>query len=357
MPLGAVGESPSPASGLHDAAGGLGHAGFAPRRMTVAFALPPRARTTSGRPRLVGVEIEFAELDVAESAAVVAAALGGEVRRRTEYEYDVAGSSLGDVAVELDSSLLKKMALEREGKDESWLERLPGDVLAAVSRQFVPLEVVTAPIPIDRLGETEALVTALRDAGARGTEASPLFGFGVHFNVEPPGLEASELLAYARAFAVLERWLRLEVDVDDTRRLAWFIRPWPRRYVQRILAADYAPGLETLIDDYVERNPTRNRAFDLLPLLAHLDEPRVRAVVDDPLLSPRPAFHYRLANSRVGDPSWSLADEWAHWVAVERLANDPDRLDAMAARLRRRLEDPFPGALDGWEEDVARWLG
>ncbi|OBX33760.1 putative amidoligase enzyme [Halomonas elongata] len=38
-----------------------------------------------------------------------------------------------------------------------------------------------------------------------------------------------------------------------------------------MLDPDYQPDLRTLIDDYLEYNPTRNRELDLLPLFAYLD--------------------------------------------------------------------------------------
>ena len=91
--------------------------------------------------------------------------------------------------------------------------------------------------------------------------------------------------------------------------------------------------LERLIDDYLRHNPTRNRALDLLPVLAHLDRDRVLSQAEGKhLVKPRPAFHYRLPNCMVDEADWTLASEWNRWVMVERLAGDPERLGRMSRR-------------------------
>jgi hypothetical protein len=101
--------------------------------------------------------------------------------------------------------------------------------------------------------------------------------------------------------------------------------------MRRLVAPDYWPGLSAFIDDYLDANPTRNRDLDLLPLLLHLDEPRVRAALPDEKINARPTFHYRLPDARVSDPGWSIAPDWNRWVAVERLAAERSRLDAAGA--------------------------
>ena len=54
--------------------------------------------------------------------------------------------------------------------------------------------------------------------------------------------------------------------------------------------------------------------------------------VEDPhLVKARPAYHYRLPNCLVDEPTGRSRREWNTWVTVERLAaNNRDRLDAMA---------------------------
>src|SRR5690606_29497891 len=118
------------------------------------------------------------------------------------------------------------------------------------------------------------------------------------------------LLAYLRAFFLLYDWLYEESEIPIARKVAPFIHDFPPEYVAHVLNPDYAPNLETLIDDYLRFNPTRNRPLDMLPLFAHLDRERVFAQpVERELVKARPTFHYRLPNSMVDDPKWSIADD------------------------------------------------
>ena len=112
------------------------------------------------------------------------------------------------------------------------------------------------------------------------------------------------------------------------RRALPFADPFPRTYVRKVVDPNYQPALPQLVDDYLEANPTRNRELDLLPLFTHLAPERVRAKVADALIKARPTYHYRLPDTRLSDPAWSLIVEWNRWVEVEHLAAD-------AAALRR----------------------
>lgn len=103
--------------------------------------------------------------------------------------------------------------------------------------------------------------------------------------------------------------------------------------------------MDQLIDDFITDNPTRNRELDMLPLFAHLDEDRVRARVDDPLIKARPTYHYRLPNTNLADPEWGVLTEWNRWVIVERLAAAHNR--------RRQLADTY---LQRNPEDFMDWL-
>jgi len=57
----------------------------------------------------------------------------------------------------------------RTGRETTAIERHAGSI-ASIAWQIVPLEIVTPPIPLDRLDEVDDLVAALRDAGAHGTD-------------------------------------------------------------------------------------------------------------------------------------------------------------------------------------------
>jgi hypothetical protein len=76
-------------------------------------------------------------------------------------------------------------------------------------------------------------------------------------------------------------------------------------------------------------------------------------VVGDPLVKPRPTWHWRLPDSRVGAPGWSILPAWERWVEVERLASDPWALTELSALWRERWR---ADALEDWPRIVQRWL-
>ncbi len=75
----------------------------------------------------------------------------------------------------------------------------------------------------------------------------------------------------------------------------------------------------------------------MLPLIAHLDEDRVRRAVDDPRIKSRPTLHYRLPNCDIDNPDWNLDSSWRLWLEVEKLANDPQRLETFCREYQREL--------------------
>lgn len=308
--------------------------------------------------RRVGVEIEFAGLPVEAAADRVVAVLGGTKTVRTDYVIEIGDTDLGEFLVEVDFELLKRLGQARAeaeqapGVVDQWSE----EMLASLARQVTPCEIVTAPIRFDRVTELDTLMDALRQAGARGTDDALVYAFGVHFNPEVTGLDVNDILPTMRAFAVLHDWLLVRLQIDPVRRLVPFIKPWPAAYVARILASDYRPDMSRLIDDYLEHNPTRNRALDMLPLFAHLDRDRVRAAVEDDKVKSRPTYHYRLSNCRIGDPEWRLSDEWRQWLAIEALAGDSEKLAAMSEAYLELLGRTVGDLFADWSGKVERWM-
>lgn len=299
---------------------------------------PPVRSNARGEPRSVGVEIELTGLDVAAIADTVARLFGGTVARETDYLARVA-TELGEFRVEVDLHLLQRIGRSRaQPSGDTGVVAALRDAVAAVAERIAPFEVVTPPLPVVALPQVDELVHALAAAGARGTDAGLLYALGLHLNPEVPAATAPVIHAHLRAYAILEPWLRARSGVDVSRRLTPFVDPYPAAYVQRLLAEDVAPPLWRLIDEYLRHNPTRNRGLDLLPLFSTLDRERVAAAVPDPRVKARPTFHYRLPDSRVGDPGWRVTDEWRRWLMVEEVAASPTQLarlaDAYTATLR-----------------------
>ncbi|HYF53229.1 MAG TPA: amidoligase family protein [Salinarimonas sp.] len=311
------------------------------------FDLPPILATEDGSARAVGIEVEFAGLSAEGAAAVVQEALGGTIEQDDPHAFRVRGTAIGDLSVEIDSRLVHPTKTRHNLIAEVG-SRL-ASLFGAATSHVIPCELVTGPLPMTQVHRFDDAVDALRRAGARGTQDGAFYAFGLHFNPQAPGSDVAAILPILKAFVLLNAWLRRQVAPDATRSLMGFADPFPAPYVRRIAEPAYAPDLAAFIDDYLAANPTRNRDLDLLPLLTHLDEARVRAVLPDEKIGARPTFHYRLPDARVSDPGWSIAPDWNRWVAVERVASDPDRLERLGAAYLA-----FPGDEKSWADRAER---
>jgi hypothetical protein len=310
------------------------------------FAKPPRLHNAEGRMRMVGVEMEYSGPTAEETARALATDLGGEIIMEDPHAFRVKGCSICDMSIELDSRML------HPHKDGTLLGGVVPKIAAWIGNAasvLVPCELVTAPVPIDRLHEVDRVIATLRRLGARGTQDGALFAFGLHFNPETPAKDARTIVSFLKAFVLLNAWLRKQVAPDPTREMLGFADPFPTDYMRELVAPDYWPDIPAFIDDYLAANPTRNRDLDLLPLLLHLDEARVRTVLPNEKIRGRPTFHYRLPDARVSDPGWSIAPDWNRWVVVERLADDPERLETLCLTYLA-----FEGEEKSWADAVER---
>jgi len=317
------------------------------------------------------VEIEFSGLDVAQVATIVRSELGGVIEISSPYEQVIRGDDAGPWKVELDYRYLKELgrrhaaedrgasAGEASAGDESasttLLEDLTEPLVRLGAEVLVPVEVISPPLPMSRLADVQRLIDGLRRAGAKGTGASVTYAFGMQLNPELPALDARTITGYLQAFLCLYDWLLRQAAIDPTRKLTGYSAGFPTAFVRQVIGREYRPTLTQLIGDYLEANPSRNRALDLLPLFAHLAPEQVAAVNDDPRIKPRPTFHYRLPNSEIDDPQWGVHVAWNDWLEVERLAADPERLRRMCARYSEVLSRPLGSILSDWAEEATRW--
>ncbi|MCB8822991.1 amidoligase family protein [Microvirga rosea] len=293
----------------------------------IAFSLPPALLNEAGETRTVGVEVEFAGPSAEETARTLQKALGGTVIEEDPHAYRLDGSSIGSIAIGLDSRMLHPSP---NNNKLGFLPRLASWFGSAAS-YVIPCELVTEPIPFDRLREVDQVLSILRGIGAKGTQDAPFYAFGLHFNPEIPRQNARTAAAFLKSFVLLNSWLRREVAPDRTRDILGFAAPFPEDYVRRIVSPDYWPEIDEFIDDYLIANPTRNRDLDLLPLLYHFDCVRVRKALPNEKINGRPTFHYRLPDARISDAGWSIAPDWNRWVTVERLAEDHEHLNAVGS--------------------------
>jgi hypothetical protein len=304
------------------------------------------------------VELELGGLELDTAARVVVAHLGGFLEERGRYEKEVIGDQAGPWTVELDFTWLKELGRRTRDPEAPFtpFEEAGENALRSATEWLVPIEVVSPPLSMERLGEVEGLIERLRQAGAQGTGGALLYAFGLQMNPEVPATDVATLLGYLQAFLCLFDWLQQRAEIDLTRRLTVFVDPFPKDYVRRVVDRDYRPDLSSFIDDYLEANPTRNRALDFLPLFLHLDAKRVRAAVDDPRVKPRPTLHYRLPNCEIDRPGWGLRPIWADWLQVEHLVAESDRLRSLCDAYVEFLDRPFGGLLQNWHEKVTPWI-
>ncbi|MGB5812382.1 MAG: amidoligase family protein, partial [Polyangiales bacterium] len=315
---------------------------------------PPLSSNPEGEPRRTGVEVELNKVTVAQICEAIQGVFGGDVEFDTEYEAKVVTPS-GKFDVLVDA----KWALKLAGPPEDEVQQGDDDdtpvsdrILKSLADLVVPLEIASPPLPVTAFSDLDRVVDELGAMGGRGTNDSLLNAFGVHFNPELPGFEAELIVRYLQAFVIMQDWLLQTIEIDFTRRATPFIDRFPTDYATLVLDAGYQPSIETLIDDYLLHNPTRNRALDMLPLFAHLDEQRVRQALPEEKINARPTFHYRMANSRVGEPEWSISLEWQAWLEVEKLVVKPELLRDLAAEYRTLLGKPIDSLFTNWGAEV-----
>lgn len=327
----------------------------------MAFKLPPRTQTEKGAIRRVGFEIEFGGVSLSEAAATIHSLFGGTIQQKSAFNFIVA-TPYGEFHVEADARFLsekkyqkyvQKMGIKADSKMVGHLEK----VLEKVTGVLLPFEISTPPLPLDNLYPAEMIRQRLCEKSAQGTRTNLFAAFGCQLNPELPDFEVGTVLSYTRAFLLLFDWLREESQITLARDIAPYINPFPQDYISLVLDSSYNPNIDQFIYDYLFYNPTRNRPLDLLPLFSFLNKDLVyRFDVEKHLIKPRPTFHYRLPNSEIDDPSWTLALEWNKWVEVEKLSIDTERIGRMSQDYFDSRESHVLFVRSHWVEKTRRWL-
>jgi hypothetical protein len=297
-------------------------------------------------------------MDLDTTAQIIMSLYGGSHHRESNFKQEVSGTEIGTFYLKMDARALTDKSyeevLERFGIDgrNKKVEELVEKFAALV----VPYELGLPPVPIDQLHRVEPLRKALFENNAKGTKASPILAYATHVNAEIPAQNADTVLRYLRAFILLYPWLWEKAEIAIRRRLASYIDPYPDDYVKLVLNAGYKPDAVRLIDDYHQYNPDRNRALDLYPLLSSLNKEHVASKGDIGNVKPRPTFHYRLPNSMVDDPDWSLAKEWNQWVIIEKLAANPEKIASIGEDYLRLESKTRIGFFQKWVSRTEEWL-
>ena len=300
------------------------------------FPALPFETTSDGDERLCGIEIEFAGPTELETGHLIAKEFGGTVTDGGDHSVTVSDTRFGDITVELDITLRKRDDLPflKEGLD--------------AMRGLIPVEVVTPPLSRAQLEEFDTVCTGLRRIGAMGSRSGVLLGFGVHVNPEVVAPNHRFTLDTITAYAMLEPWLRHKEKVDTTRRMMPFIGAWPKDLISNLAHNDY-DSLVDLMRMAAKHIQSRNLSLDLLPLFKHA-EPDLFADLFDiqDKTAARPTFHFRLPDSRIDEPGWSLRQPWQLWRQVELVAANDTLLQA--------LRDAWKTHDAAWFERTSVWV-
>lgn len=211
-----------------------------------SYPLPRQRHTAAGAVRTVGVELEFAGLELTEIGRIIIDRYGGRLQPISRFESKVTGTALGVFTVGIDLALLKQrsylklldfMGVELEPESLRQAE----DVLARLASTLIPHEIASPPLALTELHYLEQLRASLQAAHARGTKASPHYAFGLQFNPQIPSEDATTALSYLRAFLLLADWLEQQAHIALARRLSTFISSFPQAYVRSVLDPGYAP--------------------------------------------------------------------------------------------------------------------
>lgn len=313
---------------------------------------PTVTHTRDGAWRRVGFELEFTGLSLQRTVEVATAALGASVVEEDAAQVRLEQPTHGAFVIEIDWDFLKRQAARQDAsEDAAWLAWL-----SQAAELLVPVEVVCPPLPLHCLDEVLApLITALQSAGAAGTRDTVIAAYGVHINTEAPDLSAATLWNYLRSYGLLQWWLVDYHSVDLARRITPYIDLYPEAYLRELCEAPPADDA-ALLAVYLQHNPTRNRALDLLPLLSTINAEAVQAVVEDPRVKARPAFHYRLPDCLIDEAGWTLENAWNGWRLVDDLAQRSDDLDTLGERFLKARRPLLGVDRTEWTAQLDRWL-
>jgi len=328
----------------------------------------PHPKNESGKSRRAGFEFELTGVNLQGCAELIAELFGGKPSYNHSLEAEITDTNAGTFKVELDAHMIKKLASELEEEratskgdiiNMNKLRAHISDWIGNATEKLVPFEIVTPPMSFKQFSKLEELRERLHSAQAKGTKAGFVNAFGMHINPEIPSDKVDDIRDILRAFLILYPWLKKVMNIDLTRRILTYIDPFPVAYVKLMLAKDYAPDWGGFITDYLQHNPTRNRALDLLPLFAHVRPDSLSPLkdADRKLIKARPAFHYRFPNCEIDNPDWRIARDWNYWVDIESLASDKKKLTEMASAYLTFMEKPLHRFSDDWVQETTRQFG
>ena len=133
------------------------------------FPLPLCLHNAEGKIRTLGVELEFAGLEVDEIDRIIIELYGGRLEPLSRFQHKVVDTQLGTFTVEIDLTLLKERSylkfLDFMGVTlEPESLRQAEDMLARIAATLVPHEIASPPLPMTKVHQLEQLRVRLQAA-------------------------------------------------------------------------------------------------------------------------------------------------------------------------------------------------
>ena len=329
------------------------------------FKKPKITHNKHNEVRKVGIELEFSKVDLHLLVHIIKSSFGGEHKIINQYYHEINGTEIGDFSVKVDSRLLTqktyKKAFDKAGisfnelNEKIHLEEAIDRVIETVGSFIIPYEINFPPVSIYDLHNIEIIREKLYKNDLKGTSSHIKNAFATHINAEAPDFTIHSILNYLRAFILYYPWLIKTSDIDITRKLTPYINPFPQEYNLMVLDKDYNPSMDQMMKDYHRYSPDRNRPLDLYPLFVYINENSLDYFEDIANVKARPTYHYRLPNSEVDKPLWSIALEWNKWVKIEDLAAEEDQINYLSSAYRKLERISFFGFNNKWKKFIDRW--
>ena len=326
---------------------------------------PPFEKNFNNDLRKVGFEIEYSGIEIEESVEIIKNIFGGTVKSDNRYYYTIENSTVGDFTVKIDSSflyeekyneILDKLGINDilQNQDHNLFNKIE-KALEDISSGFIPNEIVTPPVSIDKLDTFDRLIKEMKSKKAKGTGESIIYAFATHINTEAPSLDVDIILRYLQSFLLLYDWLFKELKIDFTRKLTSFIDPFEKEYADLVLDPYYKPDLQSFTADYIKFNPKRDRPLDLYPLLGYL-KPEAKKAEKSGIVKTRPTFHYRLPNSEIDIKKWNLSRDWNYWCYIEKLAYEENDIKDLCLKYLDLEKNSILNFKGKWVEITEKWV-
>jgi len=199
--------------------------------------------------RRVGIKVEVRGLTPEKAAAVVAKSLGGTSKLLKSGEYEIQGSRIGTVRVNLGGKAAANPAAD--GRSH-WFDPL----IKLVNTSLAPVEVITEPVSYDKVDDFSEAVRSLKKAGAKGTNAWRAISTQVNVEIFAPGTDPKSPENTKLLSSVLQNYYSPEHEkqvlgvLKPPKIRREYILPVHAAFAEKLEIPGYLPTPDELFFDY-----------------------------------------------------------------------------------------------------------